>query len=77
MDIQMPVMDGYMATKAIRRWESERQLRRTPVIALTAYALEEEVQKSLDVGCTDHVAKPIKKANLMETIQKYTQGMNS
>jgi len=50
MDMQMPVMDGYAATQAIRRWEQEQGATATPVIALTAYALKEEVQKSLDVG---------------------------
>ena len=71
MDVQMPVMDGYTATKAIRQWESEKGARATPIIALTAYALKEEIQKSLEVGCTAHLAKPIKKATLIETISHY------
>jgi len=44
----------------------------TPIIALTAYAMQEEVQKSLDAGCTAHLTKPITKAVLLEAIQAYT-----
>jgi CheY-like chemotaxis protein len=71
MDVQMPVMDGYAATRAWRMWERENGLRRTPVIALTAYALKEEEKKSLEAGCDAHVAKPIKKAKLLEVIAAY------
>ncbi len=73
MDMQMPVMDGYTATRMMRKWESERGLKQTPIVALTAYALKEEAERGVDVGCTAHVTKPIKKAMLMETIQKYTK----
>ena len=72
MDMQMPVMDGYTATRAIRKWEHEHSVKATPIIALTAYALKEEIQKSLDAGCTAHLTKPIKKAVLMETISAHT-----
>jgi len=72
MDMQMPVLDGYDATSAIRKWESEKKTKTTPIIALTAHATKEEKQKSLDAGCTAHLTKPIKKAKLMETIYKYT-----
>ncbi len=68
MDMQMPVMDGYTATAAIRAWERETAQPPTPIIALTAYALKGEIQKSLDVGCNAHLAKPIKKATLIEAI---------
>jgi signal transduction histidine kinase len=68
MDMQMPVMDGYSATKAIRKWQSEQGVSPTAIIALTAYALKEEVQKSLDAGCTAHITKPIKKAQLFDAI---------
>jgi signal transduction histidine kinase/DNA-binding response OmpR family regulator len=69
MDMQMPVMDGYTATRTIRQWESQSGLKPTPIIALTAFALKEEVQKSLDVGCDAHLAKPIRKAILLESIK--------
>jgi PAS domain S-box-containing protein len=71
MDIQMPVMDGYMATKIIRKWESDKQLTPTPIIALTAHAFKEDEQKSLDAGCTGHLSKPIHKTTLLEALDKY------
>jgi two-component system sensor histidine kinase/response regulator len=74
MDMQMPVMDGYTATATIRQWESQSGLRPTPIIALTAFALKEEVQKSLDAGCDAHLTKPIKKAILLEAINKMCPG---
>ncbi|MCK4822339.1 response regulator [bacterium] len=77
MDIQMPEMDGYTATKEIRAWENKKGVKPTPVIALTAYALKEEVQKSLDIGCTAHLSKPIKKAKLLQTIYDYTGEVKS
>jgi len=71
MDMQMPVMDGYTATREIRKWEREKRVKATPIIALSAYALKEDAQKSLDAGCNAHLAKPIKKAKLMEAILEY------
>ena len=71
MDLQMPLMDGYTATRVIREWESRSALPPTPIIALTAFALKEDVQKSLDAGCDAHLSKPIKKAVLLETITKF------
>jgi two-component system sensor histidine kinase/response regulator len=73
MDVQMPVMDGYTATREIRKWERDQGKKETPIIALTAHAMKEDVQKSLDAGCTDHLTKPIKRATLMEAVQKYTR----
>ena len=73
MDMQMPVMDGYTATRAIREWERQERQRPTPIIALTAYALKEDAAKSLDAGCSAHVAKPVKKDGLLRTITEYTK----
>jgi PAS domain S-box-containing protein len=70
MDMQMPVMDGYEATKRIRELEVERGAH-TRIVALTAFALKEEVKKSLDAGCDDHLTKPIKKQVLLEALDKY------
>jgi len=71
MDMQMPVMDGYTATREIRKWEKERGRRAVPIIALTAYALKEDEGKSLDAGCNGHLTKPIKKAKLLEALAEY------
>jgi len=73
MDVQMPVMDGYTATREIRKWEKEQGRKETVIIALTAHAMKEDMQRSLDAGCTDHLTKPIKRATLMEAVKKYTQ----
>ncbi|MCX5815944.1 MAG: PAS domain S-box protein [Proteobacteria bacterium] len=73
MDMQMPVMDGYTATSLIRVWERENGLERTPIVALTAFALQGDEQKSLDAGCDGYVTKPIKKAKLFETIATYAR----
>lgn len=72
MDMQMPVMDGYQATAAMRQWERERQRRPTPIISLTANAYQEDVDKSLAAGCTGHLSKPIKKQALLDAIRVYT-----
>jgi two-component system, sensor histidine kinase and response regulator len=69
MDVQMPVMDGYEATKAIRAWEREQDLPPTQVIALTALALKTDGVKILEAGCNAHMTKPIKKQTLLEVLQ--------
>ena len=71
MDVQMPVMDGHQATRKIRAWEKAQQLKVTPIIALTAHAIREEIDKCLDAGCDTHVGKPIKKLTLQATLEKY------
>ncbi len=69
MDMQMPVMDGYEATQAIRAWEREHDLPPTQVIALTALALKEDGVKILAAGCNAHMTKPIKKHTLLVVLQ--------
>lgn len=68
MDMQMPVMDGYMATKIIREWEMKNQKKETSIVAFTAHALKEEVEECLSAGCTSHLAKPLRKKALMKII---------
>ena len=70
MDIQMPVLDGYAAVQTIREWEREHHLPETPIIALTASALLEAVERAKAVGCDSHVSKPISKSVLLEAIAK-------
>ena len=73
MDVQMPNMDGYEATAEIRRIEAAEGRTPTPVIALTAHALKEDEQRSLEVGCNGHLTKPIKKKVLLEVLQSVAQ----
>ena len=73
MDIQMPVMDGYSATRAIRAVEQEEGRIHTPILALTAHALQGDKEKSLAAGCDGHLTKPIKKARLLEAIAEYAR----
>ncbi|HRI37596.1 MAG TPA: response regulator [Nitrospira sp.] len=73
MDIQMPVMDGYTATMAIRTWERDHDLPSTPIIALTALALREEGIRILEAGCNTHVTKPVKKSTLLEILHVYKE----
>ena len=68
MDIQMPVLDGYSAVRAIREWEREHGKTHTPILALTASALEEDVRRAKGAGCDMHVSKPVKKSTLLDAI---------
>lgn len=68
MDIQMPVMDGYQATKAIRTNFSYEQL---PIIAMTANSAAEDVERSRAAGMQDHIAKPIDETMLQQAVQKW------
>jgi|TARA_B100001971_G_C18254482_1_gene580865 CheY-like chemotaxis protein len=60
MDIQMPVMDGFLATKMIREWEKDNKKEPIRIIALTANALKEDKEKCFDVGMNDFLTKPFK-----------------
>jgi CheY-like chemotaxis protein/HPt (histidine-containing phosphotransfer) domain-containing protein len=74
MDCQMPEMDGYEATRVVRRWEEEGRLlpgRSLPIIALTANALEGDRRKCLRAGMTDYLSKPLRPEQLLETIEKH------
>jgi DNA-binding response OmpR family regulator len=73
MDIQMPVMDGLEATKKIRLYEKEHDLKPILIFALSAYALKEEKDKSLNAGCNLHLSKPIKKADLIAAIKNHLE----
>ena len=74
MDMYMPVVDGYEATAAIRKWEIEQNVARTPIIALTAAAMSGDMQRSLDAGCDLHVTKPVSKAILLNLFETILQG---
>lgn len=73
MDVQMPVMNGYEATKAIRR--SSHELAKTiPIIAMTANAFSEDIQHSLAAGMTAHISKPVEMKVLKKTIRNIKFG---
>jgi len=68
MDMQMPVMDGYTATKTIRQQEAVGKQSRVPIIALTAHTFSEDVKQCLAIGCDAHLSKPIRKEKLLTTM---------
>jgi CheY-like chemotaxis protein/HPt (histidine-containing phosphotransfer) domain-containing protein len=82
MDVQMPVMDGYTATRKIREWETEvrkegsalsSQSSELPIIAMTAHAMAGDEEKSLAAGMNGHVTKPIDPDQLFAALQKWIQ----
>lgn len=76
MDIQMPVMDGYTATRMIRRFEEQTKQKRTSIVALTAHAYEADIRACLDAGCDDHIAKPFKKKTLLQCLSTHIRGIS-
>jgi CheY-like chemotaxis protein len=66
MDIRMPEMNGLRATEKIRSSDND-----IPIIALTAFAFADDHQKSMEAGCTEHLAKPVKIEELKRILQKY------
>jgi CheY-like chemotaxis protein/HPt (histidine-containing phosphotransfer) domain-containing protein len=73
MDCQMPEMDGYEATGAIRQWEAGQKRRPLPIIALTANALSGDRQRCLEAGMTDYLKKPLSRRELLATLDKYAE----
>ena len=73
MDMQMPVLDGYDAATAIRKWEREHGPRRVPIIALTASALEADIKRAVAAGCDLHLAKPFRRKDLLRLLAEQLQ----
>jgi hypothetical protein len=73
MDIQMPIMDGYTATRQIRAWETANRAPRLPILALTAHALSSARAESLEAGCDAHLTKPVERNDLVEAIARFAK----
>jgi CheY-like chemotaxis protein len=71
MDVQMPIMDGFEATRLLRDLEAERGWPRTPVLALTANTLDTDRNACLAAGMDDFVAKPMTKAGLRDALGRW------
>jgi PAS domain S-box-containing protein len=72
MDMQMPVLDGYATVEAIRRFERDAGRRATPIVALTACALPEDLERGRAAGCDAFLTKPIRKSTLLEAVREFT-----
>ena len=70
MDCEMPEMDGYSATRAIRKFEGDNK--HTPIVAMTAYALQKDKNLSIDSGMDSHISKPVSEQLLKQVINQYT-----
>lgn len=73
MDCEMPIMDGYEATRRIREAETGNGLDRTTIIALTAHTLPDQVKRCMEVGMDDHLPKPLKFEDLHQCLIKHTE----
>ncbi len=71
MDVSMPEMDGYEATRALRAWEAKTGREPTPIICLTAHVMEADIERSREAGMDDFVSKPISKNRLDRVIDHY------
>lgn len=71
MDCEMPVMDGFEATRKIREWEVENAHLSTPIIALTAHIMDEHKEQSLAAGMNGHLAKPVEISQLQSTLKRW------
>ena len=73
MDVQMPVMNGYEATKAIRT-SGRPDAETIPIVAMTANAFAEDVKAALDAGMNAHVSKPVDPDRVLEVLREFTGG---
>ena len=73
MDCQMPVMDGYEASGAIRAWEKTAGAMRTPIVALTGNAAEGDREKCLAAGMDDYLSKPFSGDQIQEKVGKWVE----
>lgn len=74
MDVEMPVMDGWTATTEIRKWEKKKAAARTPIVMLTAHALDEHKKKATQIDSDDFLTKPLKQDYFFQTILTHAKG---
>jgi CheY-like chemotaxis protein len=77
MDLQIPGVDGYTATRRIRQIEEAEHRRRTPVLAFTAHAMSDAAENATDAGCDGVVVKPLRRRKLLESIIQYAASSSS
>ena len=68
MDIQLPVLDGYAATRLIRQ---DEELKGIPIVAVTSFAMVGDRDKALEAGCTAYVEKPIQPSSFIKVLERY------
>jgi CheY-like chemotaxis protein/HPt (histidine-containing phosphotransfer) domain-containing protein len=71
MDLEMPVQDGYDATRTIRQWERQQRKSPIPILALTAHAMDEHRERCRQAGFTDFLVKPVRKAAILAALDRY------
>ncbi|MCW2279467.1 ATP-binding protein [Heliophilum fasciatum] len=76
MDCHMPVMDGFQATEAIRKWELGK-CQRTPIVAMTALAMQGDKEKCIRAGMDDYISKPIKMEQLIAVLERWLPGQKA
>jgi two-component system sensor histidine kinase/response regulator len=77
MDVQMPEMDGYEATRVIRNPQSKVQNHDVPIVAMTANAMKGDRERCLEAGMDDYLSKPIQPQKLLEVIQTFLRQSRS
>ncbi len=68
MDIQIPLIDGLEVTRRLRKMEN---FTKTPIVALTAFAMDKDEQAGLDAGCSEYMVKPFSTTKLLKVVKKY------
>lgn len=74
MDVQMPKLDGYDVTSRFREWERANGRPRTPIVALTAHAFQEDIDRAIKAGSDGHLTKPIRRETLLDAVELYQRG---
>lgn len=74
MDVHMPLMDGYAATRAIREWETTDGRARVPIVVLSTDSLDTQRQNGAQAGCTGYITKPASKAAVLNSLKRFARG---